>query len=70
LRFYANYLKDIRKNALRLREFSIYDNECLAGENRGFIKKYISKGFGIPKPADGFAIFGLQPLKKRDKPLS
>ncbi len=64
-----HYLKDIRQNALSLHEFSVYDPKCLAGEQRKFIKKYIAKGFGAPKPADGLAIFGLQPLKKRDKPL-
>jgi MoaA/NifB/PqqE/SkfB family radical SAM enzyme len=60
-----HYLKDIRKNALSLHEFSVYGKKCLAGENKEFIRKYISEGFGVPKPADGFAIFGLQPLKKR-----
>lgn len=62
-------LKDIRKNALSLKEFAVFDGECLMGEQRQFIKKYVSKGFGVSKPADGFTIFGLPALNKREKPL-
>lgn len=68
IRDYA--LKDIREKAMALREFSEYNRKCLAGENRNFIKKYISKGFGVPKPADGGKIFKIKSPKKRDLPLS
>lgn len=64
-------LRDIRENLLKtVPEFSQYNKECLAGEHREFIEKYVSKGFGQPKPADGFTIFGLPALKKRDTALT
>lgn len=58
-------LKDIRENALALKEFATYSPKCLAGENRDFIRKYVSQGFGVPKPVDGIRIFGLNDLPKR-----
>lgn len=60
-------LKDIRQNALSVREFAEYIPKCLAGEDRDFIRRYVSQGFGVPKPADGFRIFGLpEPPRRRD----
>ena len=53
-------LKDIRQNALSIKEFREYEPKCLAGEDREFLKKYVSKGYGVPKPADGFEIFELE----------
>lgn len=35
-------LRDIRKNALRLKEFTSYPSKCLAGKDYDFIKKYVS----------------------------
>jgi MoaA/NifB/PqqE/SkfB family radical SAM enzyme len=52
-------LRDIRLNALSVREFAEYIPKCIAGEDREFIRKYVSQGFGVPKPADGFKIFQL-----------
>lgn len=53
-------LKNIRKNAMSLREFREYIPRCLAGEDKSFIKEYISQGFGKPKPVDGFRVFNLK----------
>ncbi len=59
-------LRDIRCNAMSVNEFREYKTVCLAGEDRGFIKKYISKGYGMLKPADGFEIFNLKSLPRRN----
>ncbi|MBN1818516.1 MAG: radical SAM protein [Sedimentisphaerales bacterium] len=58
-------LKDIRRNALSVREFAEYMPKCIAGEDREFIRKYVSQGFGVPKPADGFKIFQLSEPPRR-----
>lgn len=58
-------LKDIRRNALSVREFADYLPRCIAGEDREFIRKFVSQGFGIPKPANGFKIFQLPEPPKR-----
>lgn len=58
-------LRDIRKNALTVSEFSKYEPKCLGGEDRPFIERYISRGFGKPKPADGIEIFGLGEVRPR-----
>lgn len=65
-----NYLKDIRSNAMQIREFLNYESKCLSGEDRLFIEKYISKGFGVKEPADGFEIFNLPQLPIRSTPLT
>jgi MoaA/NifB/PqqE/SkfB family radical SAM enzyme len=58
-------LKDIRRNALAVPEFADYMPRCLAGEDREFIRTYVSQGFGVPKPADGFKIFHLPAPPRR-----
>jgi MoaA/NifB/PqqE/SkfB family radical SAM enzyme len=58
-------LKDIRLNALSVREFAEYVPKCISGEDREFIRKYVSQGFGVPKPADGFKIFQLPKPPRR-----
>lgn len=63
-------LKDIRNNALSVSEFAEYTPKCLAGEDREFLKKYVSKGYGVPKPADGIKIFDLTPPLKRNNELT
>jgi MoaA/NifB/PqqE/SkfB family radical SAM enzyme len=61
-------LKDIRRNALSVREFAEYVPRCIAGEDREFIRKYVSQGFGAPKPADGFKIFQLsEPPRRKER---
>ncbi len=58
-------LRDIRRNALAVRQFAEYVPRCLAGEDREFIRAYVSQGFGVPKPADGFRIFRLPEPPRR-----
>jgi MoaA/NifB/PqqE/SkfB family radical SAM enzyme len=58
-------LRDIRANGLRVPEYAAYAAKCLSGEDRDFIKRYISKGFGRHKPTDGSKIFGLGPPPER-----
>lgn len=65
-----HYLRDIRINAMNIKEFTNYEHKCLSGEDRNFITKYVSKGFGLKKPVDGFEIFGLSKLPKRKKSLA
>lgn len=61
--------REIRANGLRLPEFAHYDPKCLSGEEPGFIQRYMSKGFGLPKPANGMEIFGLPQPSPRQTPL-
>lgn len=43
-------LKDIIERGLRIKWFHNYQPVCLSGENRYFIKKYMSKFYGKPLP--------------------
>lgn len=65
-----HYLRDIRINAMNIKEFANYEHRCLSGEDRNFIAKYVSKGFGLIKPADGLEIFSLSKLHQRKEPLA
>jgi len=60
-------LKDIRNRALAIKEFREYPDKCLAGEDMPFIEKYVSKGFGQEKPANGEEIFNLPAIPEREE---
>lgn len=50
-------LKDIIDKGMSIKHFKNYSAICLAGENRNFINKYMSKFYGKPLPVDYREIF-------------
>ena len=61
-----NSVSSIRRAAMAaVPEFKTHTSKCLAGEDRSFIGKYVSQGFGVPKPADGERIFGMNIVPSR-----
>lgn len=43
-------LKDIINRGLKIKHFNEYNPKCLSGEDRSFIKKYMTKFYGKPLP--------------------
>ncbi|MBF0619630.1 MAG: radical SAM protein [Candidatus Omnitrophica bacterium] len=57
-------LKDILAKGHRVKEFHDYSPKCLAGEDKDFIKKYMSKTFGVKDlPLKVEDVFSLDPLE-------
>ena len=50
-------IKDIIDKGMSIKHFKEYTPVCLAGENRKFIEKYMTKFYGKPKPVDYREVF-------------
>ena len=55
---YENTLKEISEYGFSFKRFREYSSLCLAGEDQGFVKNFMSKkGTSIFKPVDASEIF-------------
>jgi len=65
---YKESLKDIMDRALTIKYFSEHNPKCLSGEDRCFIKDYMSKFYTKPLPVDYKEIFSNKDfIKKEDQ---
>jgi MoaA/NifB/PqqE/SkfB family radical SAM enzyme len=57
-------LKDIIKRGMSIKHFSVPSSKCLSGEDREFVRKYMSKFYGKSLPIHWSEAFGKEDFEK------